>query len=171
MKKWTEETYLNLRAEFYRWLDEGGSHEAALDALLEASRARATGLWRQAGDSLVLLGFRGVSDMPEEVKNEFASATAKVSLTQTGLAIVSAAVTGEPSSGTLEEDASSLEHSANWLVRFGAVQSLAVPIQAARRSYGVLAVSSANRIDSGDAVWKLLTRLATSLAPLLQERK
>ncbi len=166
----SEETYLTLRTKFYRWLDEGGPHEQALDALLSATRSRAIGLWQQASGRLSLLGFRGVPEMGDDVKNEFVSATTDVSLTRAGLAIVSAAVTGEPFSGSLDEDAVDVDSSSNWLARFGAIQSLAVPIQAAGENHGVLAVSTANRIEKGDPVWTLMTRLATSLAPLLQER-
>ncbi len=166
----TEETYMTLRAKFYRWLDEGGSHEQALDALLSATRSRAIGLWEQAPGRLSLLGFRGVSEIGDDVKHEFVSATTDVSLTRAGLAIVSAAVTGEPFSGRLDEDPVDVDSSSSWLARFGAIQSLAVPIQAVGVNHGVLAVSTANRIEKGDQVWTLMTRLATALAPLLQER-
>ena len=107
--------------------------------------------------------------MPQEVKSDFARATAEVPLTETGFAVVSAAVTGEPSSGNLAANSRGLEHSSNWLARFEAIQSLAVPAQAAGRTHGVLAISSANRIETGDAVWRLMTRLAQSLAPILRE--
>lgn len=166
-----DQTYLRLRGEFYRWLEERGSGDAALDGLLAATRSRATGLWERTPDRLILLGFRGVPAMPESVKREFARATADVALTKSRLAIVSAAVTGEPCSGTLEEDSSDRDSSASWLARFEAIQSLAAPIRAAGKTHGVLAVSSAHRIEEGDAVWTLVTRLANSLAPLLQERE
>ena len=166
----SEETYLTLRTKFYRWLDEGGPQEQALDALLSATRSRATGLWQQSSGRLSLLGFCGVSELADDVKNEFVSATTDVSLTRAGLAIVSASVAGEPFSGSLDEDAVDVDSSSNWLARFGAIQSLAVPIQAACENHGVLAVSTANRIEKGDQVWTLMTRLATALAPLLQER-
>ena len=166
----SEETYLTLRAKFYRWLDEGESHEQALDALLSATRSRAVGLWQQASGRLSLLGFRGVSEMGDDIKDEFARVTTDVSLTRAGLAIVSAAVTGEPFSGRLDEEPVDVDSSSSWLARFGAMQSLAVPIQAARENHGVLAVSTANRVEKGDEVWTLMTRLASALAPLLQER-
>ena len=169
----TDENYLTVRARFYHWLDEGASHEEALDALLSATNSRATGLWHQSSGRLSLLGFRGVPEMAEVVKTEFVRATSDLSLDQTGLAIVNAAVTGEPCSGYLE-DASregDVDTSANWLARFEAVQSLAVPIRAAGANHGVLAVSAAHRIEKGDAVWTLMTRLAGALAPILQERE
>lgn len=165
-----DESYLTLRTKFYRWLDEGGAPDEALDALLAATRSRAAGLWRQASGRLLLLGFRGVPGMADEVKTEFAGATADVDLTSTGLAIVSAAVAGEPCSGHLDDAPAGLDSSSSWLARFGAVQSLAVPIRAAGESHGVLAISSAHRIENGDDVWTLMTRLATALAPILQER-
>lgn len=165
-----DETYLHLRAGFYRWLDEGGPYGPVLDALLAASGARATGLWHQRSGRLILLGFRAVPEMEEDVKREFARTTADVPLTKTAFAIVTAVVTGKPHSGTLDEHPGEIESSSNWLARFGAIQSLAVPIRAAGQSHGVLAVSSANRIQKGDTVWTVMTRLATALAPLLQER-
>lgn len=166
----TEESYLKLRTQFYRWLDEGGACEPALDGVLAATRARATGLWQMASGRLSLLGFRGVPEMADDVKREFARATSDVSLDRMRLAIVEAVVTGEPCSGVLEEGSGDHDTSASWLARFGAIQSLAVPIQAAATSHGVLAVSSAHRIERGDSVWELMMRLAVALAPILQER-
>ena len=123
---------------------------------------RATGLWKLQVDRLVLLGFRGVAEMPGEVKREFAAATGEVSLDQTGLGIVRAALTGEPA--IAEFNGSELDASASWLARFATRRSLAVPIEREGTIVGVIAVSTTEPLDRTGRTWTALTTIAAELA-------
>jgi hypothetical protein len=173
-------------------LTAGMQHDRAtrdgLDMVLSVTLARATGLWRISPGPLVcpsltdaerdqqsptsggsssanlsLVGFRGVIDMAETVKEDFASATQTVPLTDTSLGIVKAAVTHEPAIATLENVDGTLGGSATWLARFGAIHSLAVPIQNEREVFGVLAISTAEPLDR-QTTWQVMLEIAEGLA-------
>lgn len=139
--------------------------DAPLDELLRATAARAVGLWKLQHDHLVLLGFRGAADMPDDVKREFAAATARVPLDQTGLGIVKAALTRRPAIAELA--AADLGASAGWLARFAATRSLAVPIERPEALLGVLAVSTTEPVDPTAPTSATLTTVAAHLVDAL----
>jgi phosphoserine aminotransferase len=163
-------------------IEAGSSLDAALDSLLAAAGARATGLWRldrsspmkgeeRYPESLVLLGFRAVPDMPREVASAFAAATARVPLSRIDLGIVKAAATGSPAAARVEEHgahAGGLGGSASWLARFGARQSLAAPILRGGRAVGVIAISVAEPFDAESPSWRLIEGLAEALGRFLE---
>ena len=102
--------------------------------------------------------------MPADVIEAFAAATRVVSLQQTGLGIVNAAVTQQPTVALLAVNGGRLPGSASWLERFEAVQSLAVPIMAKGRVRGVLALSTAYAFGPDHAAWLLTMNLAERIA-------
>lgn len=154
-----------IAAGFLSALESRSSLEVPQDELLRASGARATGLWRLEEGHLTLLGFRAVQDMAEEVRAGFAEATARVPLDRVDLGIVMAAVAGKPAAAYAEE--TSLGGSAGWLRRFGALQSLAVPIARGNRVLGVIAISSPERFDRESPAWILLEEIAAALGPAM----
>lgn len=153
-----------LAESFSKSLQSGTSADQALDEYLAATNSRAVGLWRLAGDELHVIGFRGHPTMPEDVVEGFAAATEVVTLQQTGLGIVKAAVSQQPTVALLATSGGTLAGSASWLERFESVQSLAVPIIRSGRVRGVLALSTAYAFGPDHAAWLLTTRLAERLA-------
>lgn len=161
------------RAVFY----SGNSLAGPLDMVLDATNARATGLWQVRGESVDLVGFRGASDMPADVKHDFSVATRSVPLSMTKLGIVKAVISREPA---LAEVARSeeMQDSAGWLVRFDAVNSLAVPIFSAdipddsspadlSPVIGVLAISSGHPLGNNSSADRMMLVLADGLSALL----
>lgn len=144
--------------------------DEALDGLLTATQSRAVGLWQVDGDVLVQLGFRAVDDMPAVVREEFAAGTLRVPLAETGLGIVKAVLTRAPAVAKLNPSETGLNASASWLARFGAVQSLAVPIRQDGATLGVLAVSTARTLAAGQREWTLMCDLAAALGDVLLQR-
>lgn len=163
MSRELEAKIRQLSEAFQGWQDREVSVFDALGELLEITDSRAVGLWRLEGNSLQLVGFQAKSDMPADVKRGFAEATRTVSLNQTGLGIVKAAVDRRPAVAHREAGETGLSDSAGWLARFEAVQSLAVPIGEGERMTGVLAMSTANRFVEDDETWQLLTGIAARL--------
>lgn len=155
--------YEKVREGLATCLRQAGSADEPLDVLLAATGARATGLWIVRETALELRSFRAVAGMAREVQEEFTSATAKVSLESAGLGIVKAALTREPTVAYLGTGA--LEGSGGWLRRFGAVQSLALPVIDGGKVVGVLAVSAAEEFGSKSRLWRWLERLATDIGP------
>ena len=149
---------------FSKCWKSGGSADTALDAYLGATNSRAVGLWRRVDDELQVIGFRGHPTMALDVIAGFSAATRVVSLQQSGLGIVKAAVSQQPTVALLATSGGTLVGSASWLERFDAVQSLAVPILGAGRVRGVLALSTAYPFGPDHASWLLTTRLADRLA-------
>lgn len=149
---------------FRRCLKTGGSVDDALDVYLEATNSRAVGCWRQVDDELQVVGFRGHPTMPANVVEGFAEATRVVNLQQTGLGIVKAAVSQQPTVALLATSGGTLAGSATWLERFESVQSLAVPIIRDNRVRGVLALSTAYLFGPDHSSWQLTTQLADRLA-------
>lgn len=138
-----------------------------LRRLLRATGSRAVALWRLAGRELQLLGFEAVDDMPAEVRDGFAAATARLSLAQVQLGCVQAALTRQPTVATCREAHSGLVQSAGWISRFGAVQSLAIPILRHGDVSGVLAISTPYLFGVEDPAWQLVQRLSDGLADSL----
>lgn len=149
---------------FSKCLLSGSSADLALDDFLMATNSRAVGLWRQVGDELQVIGFRGHPTMAADVIDGFAAATRIVSLQQTGLGIVKAAISQQPTVAVLASCGGTLAGSASWLERFASVQSLAVPIISNARVRGVLALSTAYPFGPDHAAWQLTTQLADRLA-------
>ena len=108
--------------------------------------------------------------MPCSVHEQFASATKAVPLDAVSLGIVKAAVTRNPAPANRENRDGKMAGSATWLERFGAAQSLAVPVLQGARVLGVLAASTADPFDEDSVTWQLLVRLGRSLAPLMAPR-
>ena len=102
--------------------------------------------------------------MPEDVRREFAEATKRVPLSEVGLGIVKAAVSGQPAVAKVI-GAAGLGQSAGWLARFEARQSVAFPVFLKSKVVGVLASSSWEEMVDGDAEWRLISRLAAELGP------
>ncbi|QDT89355.1 GAF domain-containing protein [Gimesia algae] len=134
-----------------------------LDRLLEVLGGRAIGLWRCQSGSLVQLGFRADSQMKEQVKREFTALTLEVSLKNTGLGIVKAVIDQKPAIGTLQANESGLQGSSEWLQRFEAKQSYAIPVFEGDQVVGVLAVSTNQVHQAGDPEWELQTQVAREI--------
>lgn len=145
------------------WQSGTGANEA-LDQYLAVTNSRAVGLWRLVADELQIVGFRGCSSMPIEVAQGFEDATRVVSLQQTGLGIVKAAVSQQPTVALLATNGGQLPGSASWLERFEAVQSLAVPVISEGHVRGVLALSTAYSFGPDHGAWQLTTELAERIA-------
>ena len=153
-----------LAESFSKCLQSGTSADGALDAYLTATNSRAVGLWRLVDDELQVIGFRGHPTMSADVIEGFSAATRVVSLQQTGLGIVKAAISQQPTVAVLAACGGTLVGSASWLERFASVQSLAVPIIRNSRVRGVLALSTAYPFGPDHAAWILTTQLADRLA-------
>ncbi len=143
--------------------------DASLDALLDATGARATGLWRVDGEHLNQLGFRGRADMPDEVKRDFAAATRRVSLEMTGLGIVRAVLDGAPVVMRREPGNDDLSTSPGWLARFDCLRSLVVPIRHEARVVGAIAISTNGELATGEPAWMFLASVADGIGPALSE--
>lgn len=142
------------------------SMESCLSKLVIAANGRAAGCWRLEDGFLNLMGFCCAIDMPEEVDQGFRTATQRVSLDQTGLGIVKAAVSKSPAIGRRDANATGLIGSASWIEKFGATTSLAVPIFQANSMNvaGVVAVSTAAIIKECDPLWQSLLHLSQKLS-------
>jgi hypothetical protein len=129
--------------------------------LLFATEARATGLWRQAGERLDLVAFEARPDMSEEVQRGFVEATRSVPLTEKGLGIVKAALDRAPA--VAREGDGSLGGSVTWLKKFGARQSLALPVVGGAGLVGVIAISTPEPFGEEDLPWRLLRAIAAAI--------
>ncbi len=150
-------------AQFEEELHEQNSVSGVLDLLLEQLNGRAVGLWKREAGQLVQVGFRAVPEMDEQVQQDFAALTRQVSLDNTGLGIVKAALEQEPAIGTLSSTKSGLAGSAEWLQKFGAAQSYAVPVFESGEVAGVLAISTVSAHQAGDMEWENLSRIADGI--------
>lgn len=149
-------------------LTEGAPLNAALDEVLKASGARATGLWQVVADELHQVGFCGVAEMPEVVKRDFAAATARVPLDRTGLGIVRAIVDRTPFLVKRQPGSRDLMTSPGWLERFECESSLAIPVFDGERPVGALAVSHAALIERDGSLWTMLVETAGQLSEALK---
>jgi hypothetical protein len=137
--------------------------EAVMSSLLSSTGARAVGWWRRVGEELEQLSFQAAADMPEEVHIGFMEATGRVSMSRIELGCVRAAA--ELQLVIAREDAAQrgLTGSASWLARFGASQSLALPIVRDGRAVGVLAVATAAVFDEDSPIWRLMAAIVAEL--------
>ncbi len=135
-----------------------------LDRIMELLNGRAIGIWRcDDKGQLLQIGFRAVTEMDEHVRKQFASITKSVSLENTGLGIVKAVVERKPAIGTLQVGESGLQGSSEWLKKFGAQQSYAVPIFEDDQVVGVLAISTTCVHQIGDIEWESLKEIAEGI--------
>ena len=135
-----------------------------MSTLLSVTDARAVGWWRRAGDELEQLSFRAVADMPEEVRVGFIAATGRVPLSRIELGCVRAAAEQRPVVAREDAAQRGLAGSASWLARFGASQSLAVPITRNGESVGVLAIATAEVFEEDSPTWRLMTAIVDELS-------
>ena len=152
-------------------LKGSASLDAPLDELLKATGARATGLWHVVGEELHQVGFRGVAEMPDEVKRDFAAATARVPLDRTGLGIVRAIVDRTPFLVKRQPGSRDLMTSPGWLERFECESSLAIPVFHDDRPVGALAVSHSALIERDGPLWTMLVETARQLSEALKQRQ
>jgi hypothetical protein len=138
----------------------------SISALRSRLRARAAGLWRVEGGSLRAVAFSAVDDMPRDVADGFARATAVVPITPGALGIVAAAVTGRPAI-SVASDLPAGVGSGYWLREFGAMRSVAVPLVREGRVVGVVAVALPTLAPPDlDVVSALLTESSDWIAPV-----
>ncbi|MCA9014036.1 MAG: GAF domain-containing protein [Planctomycetaceae bacterium] len=153
--------------EIATWFEEAFQENKeilpVLDRIMDLLGGRAIGLWRCETDRLVQVGFCAVAEMDEQVRKQFAAFTREVSLENTGLGIVKAIVERRPAIGTLRGEESGLKGSSEWLQKFGAQQSYAVPVFEGDQVAGVLAISTNCVHQTGDREWEILTRIAQGI--------
>lgn len=140
---------------------------AALDLLLLATGGNILGMWRRVDHELRVLGVRYDAAFPIEVAAAFQAATQVVSLEQTGLGIVHATLTRQPTVALRPVDGGLLPGSGGWLERFGSVQSLSCPMLRNGEVVAVLALSTRFRFTEDDRTWTITTALADRLAAII----
>src|SRR5271157_892243 len=127
--------------------------------------ARAAGYWQldQETARLVQLVFVPGVGLDPEVGRKFAAATGTVPLSQTGLGIVAAALTGQPAVSRVA-DLPADSGSGRWLRAFGASRSVAVPIRGeGGKIQGVFSVALAADSTVGDRI--VAERICGALVP------
>ena len=127
--------------------------------------ACAAGYWRldPEGKRLVQVVFVPGAQLDPQVGREFAAATREVSLDQTTLGIVVAAIKGQPAVSRVE-DLPADSGSGRWLRAFGACRSLAVPLhdpQGSVRAVVSVALTDRNHTDD-ETIAQRLMRLGLS---------
>lgn len=126
--------------------------ETAVATLLQATDARAAGLWRVEGGHLVQGAFVACPDMPAGVAQSFAAATRSVAMSEVSLGIVAAAIAGAPQISRAVELPPDVG-SGRWLRAFGAERSVAVPlVDENGRTFAVLSVAVPSSVLSDDEV-------------------
>ncbi|WP_339732587.1 GAF domain-containing protein [uncultured Gimesia sp.] len=153
----------DILAQFEEAFQEKCTIFPVLDRIMDDLGGRAIGLWRCEIGKLIQIGFRAVAEMDEQVRKQFASFTQEVSLEKTGLGIVKAIIERTPTIGTLRVEESGLQGSSEWLQKFGAQQSYAVPIIEGDQVVGVLAISTNCVHQEGDPEWEILTQIAEGI--------
>lgn len=138
--------------------------DAVLSALLSVTNARAVGWWRRVGDELELLRFRAVADMSDAVRAGFMAATGRVPMSRIELGCVRAAAELRPVIAREDAVQRGLSGSASWLARFGASQSLAMPIVRDGHAMGVLAIATADTFDEDSPIWRRMAAIVTELS-------
>jgi hypothetical protein len=156
-----------LSAAFRAGLAEPTDLSAALDLLLSATGGNIVGMWRRIDQDLHVMCFRYDAEFPRDVAQAFAASTRVVSLEQTGLGIVHATLTAQPTVALLLSEGGLLPGSGGWLERFESVQSLSMPILRDETVIAVLALSTRFPFTSHDRTWTLMVALANELAALL----
>lgn len=150
-------------AQFEELFQSKNSISPVLDRIMDVLGGRAIGLWRCKAGKLIQVGFRAVTEMDEQVRKQFASFTQEVSLENTGLGIVKAVMERTPAIGTLRGEETGLQGSSEWLQKFGAQQSYAIPVVEGDEVVGVLAISTNCVHQAGDPEWEILTKIADGI--------
>ncbi len=158
-----QQKVIEILEEFEVVLREGKTIAPVLDRIMEDLDGRAIGLWRCGQGKLLQIGFCAATEMDQQIREQFTSFTQEVSLENTGLGIVKAVIENDPAIGILQGEKSGLEGSSEWLKKFGALQSYAVPIQEGSQVVGVLAISTNCIHQTGDVEWKILTKIAEGI--------
>lgn len=138
--------------------------DSVMSALLSATGARAVGWWRRVNDELEQLSFQAVADMPEDVCAGFTAATGRVSMARIDLGCVRAAAELRPVVAREDATQRGLSGSASWLERFGARQSLALPIVRDGSAIGVLAIATVDDFDESSPIWTTMTAIVATLS-------
>lgn len=138
--------------------------DVVMSSLLSATGARAVGWWRRVGEELELLCFRAVTDMPEEVRIGFMAATGRVAMSRIELGCVRAAAELRPVVAREDAVQRGLTGSASWLARFGASQSLALPITRDGLAVGVLAIATTEVFDEESPIWRTMSAIVAELS-------
>lgn len=144
-----------------------GSNDRAdqvMSSLLAATGARAVGWWRRIGEELEQISFQVVAEMPEEVRVGFMAATGRVAMSRIELGCVRAAAEMQPVIAREDAVQRGLTGSASWLVRFGASQSLALPIIRDGVAIGVLAIATAETFEESSPIWRTMAAIVAELA-------
>ena len=150
------------------WRQPDDSTRPVMRELLNALSARAAGCWLRQGDELICLEFVAVDDMSLEVQNGFLDVMRQVSLSHVELGCVRAAVEKRPVVAREDAAQRGLEGSASWLARFGAGQSLAIPILRNGEVLGVLAIATVAHFDESSVVWKTMTEMVEAAAQVAE---
>lgn len=137
---------------------------AVMSSLLSVTGARAVGWWWRVGNELELLCFRAVADMAEEVRIGFMAATGRVAMSRIELGCVRAAAELRPVVACEDAVQRGLTGSASWLARFGASQSLALPIVRDGLAVGVLAIATADVFDEESPTWRTMSAIVAELS-------
>lgn len=135
-----------------------------MSALLSVTNARAVGWWRRVNDELELLSFRAVAGMPDEVRVGFMAATGQVAMSRVELGCVRAAAELRPVVAREDAVQRGLSGSASWLARFGASQSLALPIVQDGHAIGVLAIATSDVFDEESPIWRTMAAVVAELS-------
>lgn len=142
--------------------------ESWLQLLLERFEARAAGLWRMRGRTLVNLGHSFCEEMPAPVQSDFRLATAQIPLSRLGLGVVRAATLQETVVAVADASAARDPfQSPGWLARFEAACSFAIPIRRHQRVLGVLALALREMPADSDSFLAELQPMSSALVSTL----
>ena len=150
------------------WQQPDDSTRPVMREFLNALSARAAGCWRRQGDELICWEFVAADDMPLEVQNGFLDVMRRVSLSHVELGCVRAAVEMRPVVAREDAAQRGLEGSASWLARFGAGQSLAIPILRNGEVLGVLAIATVAHFDESSVVWKTMAEMVEAISQVTE---
>ncbi len=146
------------------WIRPDDSTRSVMREFLDTFNARAAGCWQREGDELVCLEFAAADDMPVEVQRGFLDVMRRVSLSRVELGCVRAAAEMRPVVAREDAAQRGLSGSASWLERFGAGQSLAIPIVRNGEVVGVFAVATADRFDESSVIWQTMASMIEALS-------
>lgn len=138
--------------------------DAVMSALRSSTGARAVGWWRRVGEELEQISFQAVADMAEDVRVGFMAATGRVTMSRIELGCVRAAAELRPVVAREDAAQRGLSGSASWLARFGASQSLALPIVRDGVAVGVLAIATAEVFDEDSPIWRTMAAIVAELS-------
>ncbi len=152
-------------------LDAGDSPDRiAPDRTAEEIRAAvdglAAGVWERDDGVLILRSFSAKDEMPPDVQGAFRSATARVGLDRTDLAIVRAVVEGDMAVAEPPPVGEEGSGSPAWLRRFAARRSIALPLRESGRIVGAIAVAFSREVSEFDPEPRTLRALAERLVAM-----